>query len=134
MTHRNSRVVAVGAAALLGATALAAGPAQAKNDIDKPNPSANVSVQLLSFNDYHGHLEAKNNETGPLEGKDVGGAEFLSAKLTELRAGHENTLTVAAGDNTVRVLPPLVIGEAEIEEFFDKLSAGTADFQPPEPA
>jgi 5'-nucleotidase len=98
MTDRISRVVAVGAAALLGATALAASPAQAKNDNDKPNPSANLSVQLLSFNDYHGHLEAKNNETGPLEGKDVGGAEFLSAKLTELRAGHDNTLTVAAGD------------------------------------
>ncbi|HEX5969698.1 MAG TPA: bifunctional metallophosphatase/5'-nucleotidase, partial [Intrasporangium sp.] len=98
MTHRISRVVAVGAAALLGATAFAVSPAQAKNDNDKPNPSANMSVQLLSFNDYHGHLEAKNNETGPLDGKDVGGAEFLSAKLTELRAGHENTLTVAAGD------------------------------------
>jgi 5'-nucleotidase len=98
MTHRMSRVVAVGAAALLGGTAFAVGPAQAKNDNDKPNPSANLSVQLLSFNDYHGHLEAKNNETGPLDGKDVGGAEFLSAKLTELRAGHPNTLTVAAGD------------------------------------
>ena len=98
MTYRISRVVAVGAAALLGATAFAVSPAQAKNDNDKPNPSANMSVQLLSFNDYHGHLEAKNNETGPLEGKDVGGAEFLSAKLSELRAGHKNTLTVAAGD------------------------------------
>jgi len=40
-------------------------------------------------------------------------------------------LTVAAGDNTMRVLPPLVIGDAEIDEFFDKLSAGAADYQPP---
>jgi len=50
-----------------------------------------------------------------------------------LRDNHR-LLTVAAGDGTVRVLPPLVIGDAEIEEFFDKLSAGAADFQPPEPA
>ena len=38
-------------------------------------------------------------------------------------------LTVAAGDNTLRVLPPLVVGDAEIDEFFDKLSAGAADFE-----
>jgi acetylornithine/N-succinyldiaminopimelate aminotransferase len=30
----------------------------------------------------------------------------------------------------LRLLPPLVIGEAEIDEFFDKLSAGAADYQP----
>ncbi len=97
MTHRISRVVAVGAAALLGATAFAANPAQAKNDNDKPNPSANTSVQLLSFNDYHGRIKA-DGDAGSIEGVDAGGAEYLSAKLTELRAGHQNTLTVAAGD------------------------------------
>ena len=46
-----------------------------------------------------------------------------------LRDRHQ-LLTVAAGDNTLRVLPPLVIGDAEIDEFFDKLSAGAADFEP----
>ena len=55
------------------------------------------------------------------------------AFMQHLRDKHR-LLTVAAGDSTVRVLPPLVIGEAEIEEFFDKLSAGAADFQPPETA
>ena len=55
------------------------------------------------------------------------------AFMQHLRDRHQ-LLTVAAGDSTVRVLPPLVIGDAEIEEFFDKLSAGAADFQPPEPA
>ncbi len=48
-----------------------------------------------------------------------------------LRDNHQ-LLTVAAGDNTLRVLPPLVIGDAEIDEFFDKLSAGAADYQQPE--
>ena len=47
---------------------------------------------------------------------------------------HHQLLTVAAGDNTLRVLPPLVIGDAEIDEFFDKLSAGAADYKVPEPA
>jgi acetylornithine/N-succinyldiaminopimelate aminotransferase len=47
----------------------------------------------------------------------------------QLRDEHQ-LLTVAAGDNTLRVLPPLVIGDAEIDEFFDKLSAGAADFEP----
>lgn len=50
-----------------------------------------------------------------------------------LRDNH-HLLTVAAGDNTLRVLPPLVIGDAEIDEFFDKLSAGAADYAVPESA
>jgi acetylornithine/N-succinyldiaminopimelate aminotransferase len=37
-------------------------------------------------------------------------------------------LTVAAGDGTLRLLPPLVIGEPEIDEFFERLSAGAADY------
>nr|WP_137676892.1 aspartate aminotransferase family protein [Parerythrobacter lutipelagi] len=53
--------------------------------------------------------------------------------FVHLRDNHQ-LLTVAAGDNTLRVLPPLVIGDAEIEEFFDKLSAGAADYEAPEPA
>ena len=48
-----------------------------------------------------------------------------------LRDKHQ-LLTVAAGDNTLRVLPPLVIGDAEIDEFFDKLSAGAADYTVPD--
>lgn len=55
------------------------------------------------------------------------------AFMQHLRDKHR-LLTVAAGDRTVRLLPPLVIGDAEIDEFFDKLSAGAADFEPPEPA
>lgn len=50
--------------------------------------------------------------------------------FVHLRDNHQ-LLTVAAGDNTLRVLPPLVIGDAEIEEFFDKLSAGAADYVVP---
>ena len=38
-------------------------------------------------------------------------------------------LTVAAGDNVVRVLPPLNIEEAHIREFVDGLSAAAADYK-----
>jgi acetylornithine/N-succinyldiaminopimelate aminotransferase len=50
--------------------------------------------------------------------------------VAHLRDNH-CLLTVAAGDNTLRLVPPLVIGDAEIDEFFDKLSAGAASFQAP---
>ncbi|MGB3710841.1 MAG: aspartate aminotransferase family protein, partial [Erythrobacter sp.] len=48
--------------------------------------------------------------------------------FTHLRDNHQ-LLTVAAGDQTLRVLPPLVIGDDEIEEFFEKLSAGAASYE-----
>jgi acetylornithine/N-succinyldiaminopimelate aminotransferase len=43
-------------------------------------------------------------------------------------------LTVAAGDNVMRVLPPLNIEESHIREFVDTLSAAAADYELPEPA
>ena len=43
-------------------------------------------------------------------------------------------LTVAAGDNVVRVLPPLTINESHIREFVDGLSAASKDYQVPDAA
>ena len=40
-------------------------------------------------------------------------------------------LTVAAGDNVVRVLPPLVIEEEHIREFVERLSEAAAEYQVP---
>ena len=53
--------------------------------------------------------------------------------FVHLRDNHQ-LLTVAAGDQTLRIIPPLVIGDAEMDEFFEKLSAGAASFKVPEPA
>ena len=55
-----------------------------------------IELQILGFNDYHGHLQAST--PGTINGAPAGGSEYLSAKLSELRQGHENSLTVAAGD------------------------------------
>jgi acetylornithine/N-succinyldiaminopimelate aminotransferase len=49
--------------------------------------------------------------------------------FVHLRENHD-LLTVAAGDQTLRLLPPLVIEDEEIDEFFEKLSAGAASFDP----
>ncbi|MFK8025470.1 MAG: bifunctional UDP-sugar hydrolase/5'-nucleotidase [Ilumatobacter sp.] len=61
------------------------------------------TVQILSFNDYHGHVEADTAGSidGSFGGPAAGGGEFLAAKLTELRDASSATgkFTVAAGDN-----------------------------------
>ena len=51
------------------------------------------------------------------------------AFVTYLRT--RGILTVAAGDNVVRVLPPLTITEEHIREFVDGLSAAAADYEVP---
>jgi acetylornithine/N-succinyldiaminopimelate aminotransferase len=52
------------------------------------------------------------------------------AFVAHLRDNH-GLLTVAAGDNTFRVLPPLNIDETHIATFMEKLSAGAADYAVP---
>lgn len=79
----------------------------------KPGHGRLMDVQLLSFNDFHGNLEAPSGSSGrvvtdhkmdPATGKpvdvtaDVGGVEYLTTHLKAARKGHRNTLTVAAGD------------------------------------
>jgi 5'-nucleotidase len=83
---------------LLIAPAVSAGPPD-----NPPQPPGNpdpkgqlIELQILAINDYHGHLEATT--PGTIEGAPAGGAEYLSAKLNELRQGHKYSLTVAAGD------------------------------------
>ena len=67
---------------------------------EKDPPGQLVELQLLAFNDYHGHLKA--DASGDIEGMAAGGAEYLAAKLKELRKqlgkDHMYSLTVAAGD------------------------------------
>jgi acetylornithine/N-succinyldiaminopimelate aminotransferase len=53
------------------------------------------------------------------------------AFVAHLRDNH-GLLTVSGGDNTMRIVPPLVIDDGHVEEFMDKLSAGAASY-PMEP-
>ncbi|HRW19456.1 MAG TPA: bifunctional metallophosphatase/5'-nucleotidase [Dermatophilaceae bacterium] len=89
------------AAAVVGPVGLA-GSADAAPGGKGGNPNL-VSVQLLSFNDYHGHLEATDKPLSPTldpSQTQAGGAEYLATTLANLRAKAPggNTLTVAAGD------------------------------------
>jgi len=50
--------------------------------------------------------------------------------VAHLRDNH-GLLTVAAGENVFRVLPPLVIEDSHIAECIEKLSAGARSYTPP---
>ena len=46
----------------------------------------------------------------------------------------QGLLTVAAGDNVLRVLPPLVIEEQHITEFVERLSEAARGYELPQQA
>ena len=103
MTTTHRRVLGAGIAATTIAAFVAATPAIAGAAPTKGNPNL-TTVQLLSFNDYHGNLEAlKSMQLAADVDPDrtlAGGSENLATKLSALRAakGHAGSLTVAAGD------------------------------------
>jgi len=55
------------------------------------------------------------------------------AFVAHLRDNH-GLLTVAAGDNVVRVLPPLVIEDSHVADFFERLAAGARSYEAPQPS
>jgi 5'-nucleotidase len=85
-------VVAAGATGLAGIGAIAGPSAVAA----KPKQPNTVDVQILSFNDFHGHLEAIDPN---FAGVPAGGVEYLASHVDALRSNQPSTtLTVAAGD------------------------------------
>ncbi|HET7822385.1 MAG TPA: bifunctional metallophosphatase/5'-nucleotidase [Ornithinibacter sp.] len=102
MTTTHRRVLGAGIAATAIAAFVAGTPAVAGAAPAKGNPNL-TTVQLLSFNDYHGHLEASDPPLSKALDPSqtaVGGAEYLASTLKSLRATAPggNSLTVAAGD------------------------------------
>src|SRR6478672_2700532 len=102
--RRLGSVVAVAAMATTG-LALTSGTSSAHR------PGSTMDIQLLSFNDFHGNLEAPSGSSGRVvtghalsaDGKsavdvntDAGGVEYLATHLKQARQGHKNSLTVAA--------------------------------------
>lgn len=49
--------------------------------------------------------------------------------VAHMRDEHQ-VLAVSAGENVLRIVPPLVIDDSHIDEFMDKLSAAAASYQP----
>lgn len=60
--------------------------------------AATASVQLLSFNDYHGNLEPPAGSGGRIGSVDAGGVEYFATHIKQLQATNRNTLVVGAGD------------------------------------
>ncbi|HEY5730005.1 MAG TPA: bifunctional metallophosphatase/5'-nucleotidase [Anaerolineales bacterium] len=97
MKRTSVRIISILALLLLLTPVVSAAPASVGGGPGNPDPSGQlVPVQLLAFNDYHGHV--KPNDAGIVDGVEAGGGEYLSAKLNQLRAGNKYSLTVAAGD------------------------------------
>lgn len=95
------------------ATPPAHGPGKGHGPGHHGGHGSTVDVQVLSFNDFHGNLEAPAGSSGrvvtghqlsPTTGlpvdvtTDAGGVEYLATHLRQAREGHRNTVTVAAGD------------------------------------
>jgi 2',3'-cyclic-nucleotide 2'-phosphodiesterase (5'-nucleotidase family) len=115
--HRRSAA----AVAVLAAGALVAAAGVGTSASAQPKP---VSLQLLSFNDYHGNLEPPTggNATLPgVPGVNFGGAAYLATELATLRAGRKHSLTVAAGD--LIGASPIVSGLFKDEPSVESLNA-----------
>ena len=99
--RKSTTLLAAGAVAALASAMAGASGASAADSSAADSSARAIPVQLLSFNDYHGHLEATDRPlASDPAATPAGGVEYLSAKLTQLRAkvGDKNSLTVAAGD------------------------------------
>ncbi|MFF2488665.1 bifunctional metallophosphatase/5'-nucleotidase [Microbacterium sp. NPDC058062] len=120
------------ALALVGSgTASAAPPKGPNNGGNTPN-GPTLDIQLLSFNDFHGNLEAPAGSSGRLNlpgggttdsltPPGVGGVEYLATHLAQAREGHRYSLTVAAGD--LIGASPLLSGAFHDEPSIEALNA-----------
>jgi 5'-nucleotidase len=115
---RSRRVGGVLAVALVASFGVAATSSPAMANHKGPL----TDIQILSFNDFHGNLEAPSGSSARLivdhkidpatlkpvdvTYENAGGVEYLATHLREARVGNPNTITVSAGD-TVGASPLL---------------------------
>ncbi len=78
----------------------------------------------------HDHLFEEVRGLGLMLGVKLKPEAEARSFVAHLR-DHHGLLTVAAGENVVRILPPLVIQESHIAEAIEKLSAGARSFAVP---
>jgi acetylornithine/N-succinyldiaminopimelate aminotransferase len=81
-----------------------------------------LKQRLAEMKDRHSSVIAEVRGEGLLIGLRM--LPPASAMVDELRA--EKMITVTAGDNVVRLLPPLIIGEAEISHAIDCIDRACA--------
>ena len=131
IVHRQHRAPAT-LLAFLGIIALAlGGPASAlAGGSDTGIAHRSVDLQILGLNDFHGNLEPPSGSSGRINIPDgsggtttvnAGGVSYLATHLNMLRAGHANSITVAAGDNIGA--SPLISGYFHDEPTIEALNA-----------
>ena len=117
-------LLALGSAGALLLAVVGTAPATAHEKPGKPDKPRTVDLQILSFNDYHGHLAPPSGSDGTLPGvtgSSYGGSAYLATELQTLRAGKKNTLTVAAGD--LIGASPIISGLFKDEPSIESLNA-----------
>jgi acetylornithine/N-succinyldiaminopimelate aminotransferase len=77
----------------------------------------------------HDHLFEEIRGMGLMLGIKLKEPAVVRDFVAHLRDNH-GLLTVAAGENVVRILPPLVIDESHIAECIERLSAGARIYAP----
>lgn len=73
-----------------------------------PSSAPNVSLRILSFNDFHGNIQSADpgpgrlplNVNGAVEMVEAGGAAYLASVIAREKQGHANNIVVSAGDLT----------------------------------
>ncbi|MFG2473883.1 bifunctional metallophosphatase/5'-nucleotidase [Streptomyces fagopyri] len=132
--NRPAHRLLAGAAGLATVAALAAAmPASAGQDRATARhhhgSSRYQDVQLLSFNDLHGNLEAPSGSSGRVtelqadgttKSIDAGGVEYLATHLRDARKGNKYSITAAAGDMVGA--SPLLSGLFHDEPTIDALN------------
>jgi acetylornithine/N-succinyldiaminopimelate aminotransferase len=76
----------------------------------------------------HDHLFESVRGVGLMLGLKLKDSAESRTFVAHLRDNH-GLLTVSAGENVVRILPPLIIEDSHIAECIEKLSAGARDFE-----
>jgi 5'-nucleotidase len=126
-TMRAATAIAV--AGLTAVSVTTAGVASASKP-DDPASHRYKDVQLLAINDFHGNLEpptgssgsvTRLNPDGTTTAVTVGGVEYLATHLAQARQGHDNSLTVAAGD--LIGASPLLSGAFHDEPTIEAMNA-----------
>lgn len=73
-----------------------------------PSDAPDVSLRILSFNDFHGNIQSADpgpgrmplNVNGAVEMVEAGGAAYLASVIAREKQGHPNNIVVSAGDLT----------------------------------
>lgn len=84
-----------------------------------------LTQKLAGLIDRHPHVFAELRGQGLMRGLKLNlpNTEFTAAA----RARH--LLVIPAGDNVIRLLPPLIVGEAEVDEAVARLEAAATDLE-----